>query len=147
MKPVLVSLLALISTWLRSRRSMQREIVALRHQLGVYQKARCRPRINPADRLLQERWLGRLTPAEKKALAALARGKGNPNPGAIKAGTRLYRSWQGVTHEVLVMDSGYTGGTSPSRARGPLVDFGDKLLTQTSRQTFVPSLGRFLLRR
>ncbi len=86
---------------------MQREIVALRHQLGVYQKARCRPRINPADRLLQERWLGRLTPAEKKALAALARGKGNPNPGAIKAGTRLYRSWQGVTHEVLVMDSGY----------------------------------------
>ncbi len=39
--------------------------------------------------------LGRLTPAEKKALAALARGKGNPNPGAMKAGTRLYRSWQG----------------------------------------------------
>ncbi len=29
-------------------------------------------------------------------------------PGAIKAGTRLYRSWQGVTHEVLVMDSGYS---------------------------------------
>ena len=46
MKPVLVSLLALISTWLRSRRSMQREIVALRHRFGVYQRARCRLRIN-----------------------------------------------------------------------------------------------------
>ncbi len=51
---------------------------------------------------------GGLAPAEKRALATLARGKGNPNPGAIKAGTRLYRSWQGVTQEVLVMDSGYS---------------------------------------
>ncbi len=45
MKPVLVSLLALISTWLRSRRSMRREIVALRHQLGVYQRANRKPGI------------------------------------------------------------------------------------------------------
>ncbi len=61
MNPVLASLLALISTWLRSRRSMQREIVALRHQLGVYQRARCRPRINPADRLLWS-WISRHWP-------------------------------------------------------------------------------------
>ena len=58
MKPVLVSLLALISTWLLSRRSMQREIVVLRHRLGVYQRARFRPQINPADRLLWS-WVSR----------------------------------------------------------------------------------------
>ncbi len=40
---------------------MQREIVALRHQLGVYQRARCRPRINPADRLLWS-WISRHWP-------------------------------------------------------------------------------------
>ncbi len=57
---------------------------------------------------MQVQQRGGLAQAEKRALAALARGKGNPNPGAIKAGTRLYRSWQGVTHEVLVMDSGYS---------------------------------------
>ncbi len=57
---------------------------------------------------LQVRQIGGLTPAERKALGALARGRTNPSPGALKAGTRLYRSWQGVTHEVLVMDSGYS---------------------------------------
>ncbi len=36
---------------------------------------------------------------------------------------------------------------SPRRARGPPVDFGDKLLTQPSWYTFAPPRGRFLLRR
>ncbi len=56
---------------------------------------------------MQVRQRGGLTPAEKKALTALAQGRTNPNPGALKAGTRLYRCWQGVTHEVLVLDQGY----------------------------------------
>jgi len=60
MKPVLVPLFALISTWLQSTRSMQREI-APRHQLGVYQRARCRPWIKPAERLLWS-WISRHWP-------------------------------------------------------------------------------------
>ncbi len=57
---------------------------------------------------IQIRQHGGLTRAEKKALDALTQGRSNPNPGALKAGTRFYRSWQDVTHEVLVMDSGYS---------------------------------------
>ena len=55
----------------------------------------------------QVRQRGGLTPAEKKALTALAQGRTDPTPRALKAGTRLYRCWQGVTHEVLVLDRGY----------------------------------------
>jgi hypothetical protein len=57
---------------------------------------------------IQIRQLGGLTPAEKKALGALARGRTNPRQGALKAGTRLYRSWRGVTQEVLVLDGGFS---------------------------------------
>ncbi len=57
---------------------------------------------------LQVRQLGGLTPAERKALGALAQGRTNPSPGALKAGTRLYRSWRGVTQEVLVLEGGYS---------------------------------------
>ncbi len=57
---------------------------------------------------IQIRQLGGLTLAESKALGALARGRSNPSPGPLKAGTRLYRSWRGVTQEVLVLESGYS---------------------------------------
>ncbi len=57
---------------------------------------------------IQIRQLGGLTPPERKALGALARERANPSPGPLKAGTRLYRSWRGVTQEVLVLDSGYS---------------------------------------
>ncbi len=57
---------------------------------------------------MQVRQIGGLTPAEKKALGAFAQGRSNPSPGTLKAGTRLYRSWRGVTQEVLVLDSGYS---------------------------------------
>ena len=56
---------------------------------------------------IQIRQIGGLTPAEKKALGALAQGRSNPSPGTLMAGTRLYRSWRGVTQEILVLDSGY----------------------------------------
>ncbi len=57
---------------------------------------------------LQVRQLGGLTPAESKALGARAQGRPNPSPGTLKAGTRLYRSWRGVTQEILVLESGYS---------------------------------------
>ncbi len=56
---------------------------------------------------MQVRQLGGLTAAERKALGALARGWPNPNSGALKVGMRLYRSWRGVTQEVLVLEGGY----------------------------------------
>ena len=57
---------------------------------------------------IQARQLGGLTPSERKALGALAQGRPNPSPGLLKAGTRLYRSWRGITQEILVLDSGYS---------------------------------------
>ena len=56
---------------------------------------------------MQVREIGGLTPAERKTLGALAQGRSDPSPGALKAGTRLYRSWRGVTQEVLVLEDGY----------------------------------------
>jgi hypothetical protein len=56
---------------------------------------------------MQAQQIGGLTPAEKKELVELAQGRRNPNPGAPKTGTRLYRSWQGITQEVLVLKEGY----------------------------------------
>lgn len=57
---------------------------------------------------MQVQQIGGLTPTEKKGLVALAQGRSTPNPGALKTGTRLYRAWRDVTHEVLVLDQGYS---------------------------------------
>ena len=45
MKTLVIALFAYLSTLFRSRRSLQFEIVALRHQLNVYQRTVKRPRI------------------------------------------------------------------------------------------------------
>ena len=58
MKAIVCALLALVSTLFRSRFAMQLEIIALRHQLGVYQRAAQRPRIHPGDRILWA-WISR----------------------------------------------------------------------------------------
>ena len=52
---------------LRSRLSMQMEILALRHQLAIYQRTERRPRIRPADRLLWS-WLSRIWSRWRDAL-------------------------------------------------------------------------------
>ena len=52
---------------LRARLSMQMEILALRHQLGVYQRKATRPRIRPADRILWS-WLARAWSGWRDAL-------------------------------------------------------------------------------
>ncbi len=57
---------------------------------------------------MQVRQIGGLTPSERKALGALARGRSNPSPRLLKVGTRLYRSWRGITQEILVLESGYS---------------------------------------
>jgi hypothetical protein len=42
----------------RSRMALQVEVLALRHQLAVYQRTGRRPRLGPADRILWA-WLSR----------------------------------------------------------------------------------------
>ena len=44
--------------------------------------------------------------ATEPAIHPLATGGGDQRPSALKAGTRLYREWHGVNHEVLVTDEG-----------------------------------------
>ena len=56
MKPIVCALLLLVSTVIRSRVSLQLEIVALRHQLAVYQRTTKRPQISSGDRILWS-WL------------------------------------------------------------------------------------------
>src|SRR5919109_5354739 len=65
--PVVSALLAFVVALFRSRRSMQLEILALRHQLTVYQRSIRRPRIQPADRFLWA-WLVRLWSGWQDAL-------------------------------------------------------------------------------
>jgi putative transposase len=59
MSPVVSALLAFLAACFRSRRSLQLEILALRHQLAVYQCSVPRPCIQPTDRLFWS-WLARL---------------------------------------------------------------------------------------
>jgi putative transposase len=59
MSPVASALLAFLAAWFRSRCSLQLEILALRHQLAVYQRSVPRPCIQPTDRLFCA-WLARL---------------------------------------------------------------------------------------
>ena len=56
---------------------------------------------------LQVRQFGSLNPTEKKMLAGLAEARTGPVPGTLKPGMHLYRCWQGVTHEVLVIEGGF----------------------------------------
>lgn len=58
MRPIVSALVALVTTLLRPRLSLQLEIVALRHQLAVYKRSNRRPRIRPADRILWS-WMSR----------------------------------------------------------------------------------------
>ncbi len=58
MKQIVCALLAFLSTTFRSRLSLQFEIVALRHQLTVYQRSAQRPRTESGDRVLWS-WFAR----------------------------------------------------------------------------------------
>ena len=55
----LCSFLALLTLLFRSRFSLQLEILALRHQLAVYQRSKTRPRLKPTDRIFWV-WLSRV---------------------------------------------------------------------------------------
>ncbi len=67
MTPIPQALAAFFQSLFRSRLAMQAEILALRHQLGVYQRTCRRPRLKPADRMLWA-WLSRAWPVWRDAL-------------------------------------------------------------------------------
>jgi hypothetical protein len=59
MSSVISAGLADLASWFQSRHAMQWEILALRHQLAVYQHSVKRPQFQLADRLFWA-WLARL---------------------------------------------------------------------------------------
>ena len=59
MKKVLSAVLSLLVSAFRSRLHLEMEILALRHQLAVYQRSVKRARLKPADRIFWA-WLSRL---------------------------------------------------------------------------------------
>jgi hypothetical protein len=67
MRPLLAALLSFLTTLLRSRLALQLEIVALRHQVAVYQRSVSRPRLHATDRLFWV-WLSRLWSGWRHAL-------------------------------------------------------------------------------
>jgi hypothetical protein len=67
MRAVLVAVASAIASIVRSRMALQIEVLALRHQLAVYQRAGRRPRLGPADRLLWA-WLSRAWSGWREAL-------------------------------------------------------------------------------
>jgi putative transposase len=67
MMPILRALVAFVVSLVRSRVSLQLEIVALRHQLAIYQRSIRRPRVRPTDRMLWA-WLARHWPRWREVL-------------------------------------------------------------------------------
>ncbi len=67
MPPVISAGLAYLTSWCQSRHAMQMEILALKHQLAVYQHSGKRPQLQPVDRLFWA-WLSRLWPGWQEAL-------------------------------------------------------------------------------
>jgi transposase InsO family protein len=67
MGAVLSALLAGFATLFRSRLALQLEILALRHQLTIYERTVKRPRIRPADRMFWS-WLSRRWAKWREAL-------------------------------------------------------------------------------
>ena len=68
MPPAVSALLAFLVSLFQSRRALQLKILALQHQVAVYQRSVPRPRLQPADRLFWS-WLSRLWAGWQEALA------------------------------------------------------------------------------
>jgi putative transposase len=67
MPPVLSALLACLGSLFCSRLALHLKILALQHQVAVYQQTVHRPRVRPTDRLLWS-WLSRLWPSWQEVL-------------------------------------------------------------------------------
>jgi putative transposase len=68
MLPVMAALLAFFGSLFRSRGSLTLQVLALQHQVAVYQQTVPRPQLRPSDRLFWA-WLSRLWPGWRATLA------------------------------------------------------------------------------
>jgi len=82
MPPVLLALISFLRSLLRTRRSMQLEILSLRHQLSIFQLTVKRPKLTPADRIFWSwfskicfRWQEALTIVQSQTVIAWRRRK------------------------------------------------------------------------
>src|SRR5919106_5486416 len=66
--PAVSALLASLVSLFRSRRALHLKILALQHQVAVYQRSMPRSRLQPTDRLFWS-WLSRLWAGWQEALA------------------------------------------------------------------------------
>jgi putative transposase len=67
MRAVVIAVAMSLASIFRARMALQIEVLALRHQLAVYQRAGRRPQLGPADRLLWA-WLSRAWSGWREAL-------------------------------------------------------------------------------
>jgi len=67
MLPIIHALLAFVASLFRSRRSLHLEVLALQHQVAVYQCSGCRPSLHPSDRVFWA-WLSCLWTGWEDAL-------------------------------------------------------------------------------
>ena len=70
MRAVLVAALTSMVSLFRSRRALQLEVLALRHQLAIYPRSARQPRLQPADRLLWA-WLAHAWSGWRDALVVV----------------------------------------------------------------------------
>ena len=68
MPPIVSAMLALLGSLFQSRRTLHLKILALRHQVAVYQRSIPRPRLWPTDHLFWS-WLARLWAGRQEAVA------------------------------------------------------------------------------
>ena len=67
MRAVVIAVVKSVASIFRSRMALQIEVLALRHQLAVYQRAGRRPQLGPADRILWA-WISRAWSGWREAL-------------------------------------------------------------------------------
>jgi putative transposase len=91
MPPLVSALLALVSSLLRSRWSLHLQVLALQHQVAVYQQTVRRPRLSPMDRVFWS-WLSWLWAGWPDVLALV-----QPRTVMAWQRTRFRNYWRGLS--------------------------------------------------
>jgi hypothetical protein len=121
MKPIVRALLAFAVSLVRSRVSLQLEILALRHQLTLYQRSIRRPQMRPSDRILWS-WLARRWARWREVLVFV-----QPAPGLAWQRPRFREHWARLSRTGLAGRPAISReGRQRSRSLGCALD--DRLL-------------------
>jgi transposase InsO family protein len=93
MQAVVIAVLTSLASLVRSRLALQIEVLALRHQLAVYQRAGRHLRLGPADRLLWA-WLSRAWSGWRAALVIV-----QPRTVIVWQHKRFRDHWRRLSHQ------------------------------------------------